>query len=288
MRRFGCALSALLLFHVGILFAAEKPGETYIRVYHLIEQADKLEGTQPVAALEKYMQAQAALKVVQKDFPNWNNDVVEFRLQYLQRKIPPLMSHLKIPQPNNASPADPQPAGPSEILIVDLNQRIERMRAENNQLVAEMERQETEWREKLKEALAARPRALEPGELARVEEQNKALRGKIVYLESNFKKGTDGQDGLRTTLAETQRESETLRKQLAELSDEGQMRKLREENVLLRKRIVEMNRALISPVAQQGLQQQLDVVQKQLDEERQQAQRLKAENEKLRELLQKP
>ncbi len=285
MRRFWGALAALWLIGSGVLFAAAKPGESFILVYQLIEQGDKLDGTQPVAALEKYLQAQAALKALQKEFPNWNNDVVESRLQYLQRKIPPLMSHLKIPQPPEGAPA---PAEASPAMVAELNGRIDRLRAENEQLVAVMERQENEWREKLKEALAARPRALEPGELARVEEQNQALRGKIVYLESQFKRGTEGTEGVRASLVEAQREAESLRKQLADLSEEGPMRKLRDENILLRKRIVEMNRSLISGGGAPALQAQLEAVQRMLDEERRQAQRLKAENDKLRELVQKP
>jgi hypothetical protein len=67
---------------------AQGPDDQYIRVYNLIQEADKLvNDLQPSEALPKYLEAQTALQRFQKGYSEWNPQVIAFRLNYVARKI---------------------------------------------------------------------------------------------------------------------------------------------------------------------------------------------------------
>ena len=62
--------------------------DEYVGIYATVQQADSLiESKQPDAALAKYRDAQDALRRFQLRYPNWNKNVVNFRLNYLAEKI---------------------------------------------------------------------------------------------------------------------------------------------------------------------------------------------------------
>lgn len=85
MKRFSI-IAALLLALCGA--RAQGPDDQYIRIYTLIQEADKLvSDLQPSDALPKYLEAQTALQRLQKGYPNWNPPVIAFRLSYLTTKI---------------------------------------------------------------------------------------------------------------------------------------------------------------------------------------------------------
>ena len=86
---------------------AEGPDDQYVRIYNLIQEADKLNsGGQPSEALPKYLEAQTALQRFQKGYPDWNVKVISFRLNYVAAKIAAVSA--RVPAPSR--PLRPAPA----------------------------------------------------------------------------------------------------------------------------------------------------------------------------------
>ena len=68
--------------------AGTEADDQYISIHSLIQEADKLNsGGQPGEALPKYLEAQKALQQFQKGYPEWNPNVIKFRLNYVAAKI---------------------------------------------------------------------------------------------------------------------------------------------------------------------------------------------------------
>jgi tetratricopeptide (TPR) repeat protein len=180
-----CLFTALLL--AGLICAARAQSaaeDQYIGICGLIEQAGRLDESASVEeAFAAYVDAQKHLQRFQKIYPDWNPNIVNFRLSQLAGKIGDLKSRLPPPVAamlkTNAAPAaekvepalapapvaPPEPATESEApsSAVDLDQLRAQLREEqaaNAQLQA-----------KLKEALATRPAAVDPAELARAQEK---------------------------------------------------------------------------------------------------------------------
>ena len=67
---------------------AEEPDEQYVRVFGLMQQAEKLSAMgKPAPALAKYREAQTVLKSLQSSYPDWNMKLVNYRLNYLAEKL---------------------------------------------------------------------------------------------------------------------------------------------------------------------------------------------------------
>jgi Tfp pilus assembly protein PilF len=159
---------------------AEGPDDQYVRIYNLIQEADKLNSSgQPSEALRKYTEAQTALQGIQKGYPDWNSKVVNFRLNYLAAKIAALPAQAPAPvtptpggagtkpaPPQGASPAQPAKAAPSdwEAQLANLTEQVRQLQTDKSLLEA-----------KLKESLAIKPAAVDPRELAAAEEKIKGL-----------------------------------------------------------------------------------------------------------------
>ena len=170
---------ALLLVLPGA--RAEGPDDQYIRIYALIQEADKLNSSdQPSEALPKYLEAQTALQRFQKGYPDWNTKVISFRLNYVTGKI--AGASARVPAPAAPAPASPgakpsarlntaseqpaQPAAPSdwEAQLGGLKDQVRQLQSDK-----------AVFESKLKEALAVQPASLDPRELARAEEKIKGL-----------------------------------------------------------------------------------------------------------------
>jgi hypothetical protein len=196
---------------------AEGPDDQYIRVYNLIQEADKLSsGGQPSEALPKYLEAQSALQRFQKGYPDWNVKVISFRLNYVAAKVAAVSARVPAPgapapastgakpaAPSSAAPARPaQPAPPGdwEVQLNALNDQVRQMQADKAILEA-----------KLKEALALQPAALDPRELARAEEKIKGL-----VKENDLLKVTLAQEKAKAVAAPETKALEETRQTLAE------------------------------------------------------------------------
>lgn len=206
---------ALLLVLPGA--RAEGPDDQYIRIYTLIQEADKLNSSdQPSEALPKYLEAQTALQRFQKGYPDWNTKVISFRLNYVTGKIAGMSA--RVPAPVALAPASPgakpaarlnagseqpaQPAAPS-----DWEAQIGGLRDQVRQLQADKAIIES----KLKEALAVQPASLDPRELARAEEKIKGL-----MKENDLLKVTLDQQKAKPQAASGAKALEETRQALAE------------------------------------------------------------------------
>ena len=157
---------------------AEGPDDQYIRIYTLIQDADRLESLgQPSEALPKYLEAQTALQRFQVGYPDWNTNVIKFRLNYVAGKITAVSARIPAPVPASpgATPAAPSKAGPAQpaqpAVPSDWAAQLSALKEQARQLQADKAILEA----KLKEALSLQPAAIDPRELARAEEKIKGL-----------------------------------------------------------------------------------------------------------------
>ncbi|HLP77979.1 MAG TPA: tetratricopeptide repeat protein, partial [Candidatus Paceibacterota bacterium] len=191
-------LFSLLLLAVLLLAASAKAqDEQYVRIYGLIQDGDSLKVSQPAAALAKYREAQSLLAQFQRAYPDWNSNVVKYRLSYLAVGIAEITTrHLEIAAPaTNAVPV-PEPAqkpetksappattlqkapGETEVQLTALHNQVRQLQNDNSLLES-----------KLKEALRVQPANLDPNALARAEEEVKRLTRENSLLKST---GTNG------------------------------------------------------------------------------------------------
>ena len=165
MKRIFALLGCSLLLTIGVA-VADTPEDQFVEIYNTIQQADALaEGSQGETALRRYLDAQAGLKKLQDAFPTWNERVIKYRLNYVRDKIAPLAAKFPnlTPIPNKTPmKADAVPGVDRQMSL--LNDEIIRLRVEKAQVEA-----------KLKEALSAKPAAVDPAELAKAGEKITSL-----------------------------------------------------------------------------------------------------------------
>ncbi|HEX3989381.1 MAG TPA: tetratricopeptide repeat protein [Verrucomicrobiae bacterium] len=164
---------ALILVLTGVTRAAG-PDDQYLDIYNEIGAADSLlQGGQPQAAADKYVDAQARLKKIKDIYPDWNPDVISFRLNYISDKLVALgnaaqhsaaapVVHAPSPSVPAASVARPDPA---------LLQQIATLQEQVRSLLEER----AEMGNKLKEALSIQPAAVSPVEMAKRDAEIVAL-----------------------------------------------------------------------------------------------------------------
>ena len=148
--------------------AQEGPDEQYVAIYNRIQQADSFQSlSQTRQALDAYVGAQTALQQFQKVFPDWDQKIVSYRLDYLAGKIAALTALLP---PLTNAPPQTEPAltnTASTNLAAGLQPQIEALHAQ----VLALQSDNATLQAKLKEALAVRPAADNSGELAKAQAQ---------------------------------------------------------------------------------------------------------------------
>jgi len=162
---------------------AQGPDEQYVRIYQLIQEADRLGETgQSRAAAAKYVEAQEALTRFRGIYPGWNDRLINYRLSYITTKLAPLSALLasapptgvprtNVPSTQVTNITSTPPATTAlpmsaefENQLKGLQTEVERLQGENQRLSA-----------KLKEALSVQPAAVDPRELAKAEERIRSL-----------------------------------------------------------------------------------------------------------------
>jgi len=147
-----------LLLGLGASLRAAGPDDEYLSIYYLIQQGDNAAdaGNKPEAAA-RYNDAQTNLLRLQKAYPTWQNNIVQYRLKYLTKKI----SDLDYTPPTPA-PAATKATTEAEIALQkqlsELQAQVQQLQSNNDSLQA-----------KLREALSIRPAAIDPAELAKAE-----------------------------------------------------------------------------------------------------------------------
>ena len=203
-------LSLLLLAVIPTIATAQNA--QYVRVYALIQEADQfMKNAQTDSARETYREAQTGLQRILAAFPTWNANVIKFRLDHVGRRLKEL----------GADPADEAIKGPDAAIEIvpsstiaasggNADEDIRRLRSENIKLEA-----------KLKEALAARPAALNPQEFARVEEKMRLLEKEkeLLTLALEKEKAKSDEGGQSSTTEEPGAAIPEANKKISEQSE---------------------------------------------------------------------
>lgn len=291
MKRLFPFVASIFLALALVANAQQAPDELFVRYYTLIQQADALlERKQDRAAMSNYLNARDGLEAMKKAYPSWNKGVVEFRLDYVNDKLKPLIA--KFPPSKDI---DDKPFPPAAVVsgneaiasqIGALNNEIIRLQARNSQLQmdiatartatvnpaeltqakAQIERLEKE-KTGLDDALAANQRKLASmvdqavvdevqRELAAANQRVTGMVDTAVHrsvqekLEANEKRLAE-QSG---AVARLTQENVALKGRVKELGDSPRNTRAREENRALKDQVAEMSRkvAAISKIEQQN------------------------------------
>jgi tetratricopeptide (TPR) repeat protein len=204
------ALFALLFLAAGLSSArAQSADDQYVALYSLIQQADTLaDAGQPRPALTQYTEAQTELQKFKTVFPDWNPQIVTFRLKYLAEKIADLTAELPPPTAaveTNLPPAE-SAAVKTDAELAALRSQLQALQSDNATLVA-----------KLKEALAARPAMVGVDELAKAQEQIRSLMKENDLLKASRKPGELVTGADTNALAQAQGKIQSLMKENAAL-----------------------------------------------------------------------
>ena len=152
-------LIVLILF-TGIVRAG--PDDDFVEIYQLIQTTDaQRENGRFAEARTGYTHAQELLQKLKKEYPDWNERVVVYRLRYVAEKL----SQLPAPAPDaaptvadrapaNAAPTGVAPEGEVVTQFRNLHTEISQLKTEKQKLEA-----------RLREALTAQPAPVDPKEL---------------------------------------------------------------------------------------------------------------------------
>jgi tetratricopeptide (TPR) repeat protein len=162
-------LFAAILLCLAPITRAETADDRYVEIYSWIEQGDALlkEG-QTRLATDKYQEAQAALRALQKNHPGWNPKILSFRLDYVSGKLAQLGPDA-LSKPASALRTDK----PAEAVVSP--EAASGKLQEMQQQMAWLTKQNSVLEAKLKEALSVQPAIADPRELAMAEEKIKQL-----------------------------------------------------------------------------------------------------------------
>ncbi len=264
-------LLSLLLFSIlGLFVQAEGPDDQYVQIYRLIQAGDQLRASgESQLAQEKYVEAQSGLKKLKLSYPNWNENVIEFRLNYVTEKL----NSLSRPKPAAVLAEKPLPvpvrpsSGPAAAAATPEDGRV-------NMLMEEVRRLQSAnavLEAKLKEAFTARPAAVEPRELERAElrirllEKEKELlqvtldqeqarpsplpdTGVLEQMKSRLAEATQSLARQTEIAVALTREKEILQARLDASGKEVEAaRSLRAENETLRKRMEQASSSVQAP-----------------------------------------
>ncbi len=166
--KFFSAIAIFLAVALTQARAQDGPDEQYVAIYNRIQQADSFQSLSQVRqALDAYVEAQSALQKFQKVFPDWDQKIVSYRLDYLAGKIAALTALL--PPLTNAPPQTEPAAADTNVStsVASLQSQPGGLRAQ----VLALQSDNATLQAKLKEALAVRPAAVNPDELAQAQLQ---------------------------------------------------------------------------------------------------------------------
>jgi Flp pilus assembly protein TadD len=181
MKFFGIAVLLLAGF-LGSARAQQDADDKYIGIYGLMQQADNFAQTgDPGEAFAAFSDAQNQLQQLKSQYPDWNPNIVTFRLNQIADRMAQLKSQADmvaaakkaVQAADTNAPAIAPPAAnlqlPDE--SASLRAQLQAAQAANDILQA-----------KLKEALAVQPAAVDPRELEAAQEKIREMMKEIDLL----------------------------------------------------------------------------------------------------------
>ena len=202
--------------------------DQYIHIYDLIQAGDNFRDTgKTVDASSRYTEAQAALQRFQKSYPDWNSNVVRFRLEYLASELATISTNAR---PASASTSGTNGTNRVGSTAANTDERVNALQAEVRQLQIDRAMLEA----KLKEAMSAQPAALDPREFNKAQEQIARLQKENELLKVNAE-----QQQTKTAPTVDQKAFDELKQKLAEtehkLAEQTELAKSFEKSALQNK-----------------------------------------------------
>jgi len=170
-------------------------------------------------ALAAYVGAQTSLQKFETTYPDWDQKIVSYRLNYLAEKISDLTAQLP---PLTNAPPQTEPAATdtnASISAADLESQLDGLRAQVQGLQSDNATLEA----KLKEALAVQPAAVDSGELAAAQAQVESLMRENDLLKASQSQTPAAAVASPDALEALQEENAKLKNQVAELQSAATM-----------------------------------------------------------------
>src|SRR5437870_4556802 len=170
--------TAIVCFLFGLLLiaGAQGPDEQYLRVYNLILEGDRLSDSgSGRQAMEKYTEAQAALRKLKEVYPSWNEKVISYRLNYVETRLAPLAAKFPAPSAPPAQSAKETVASRPAAAPAPETDLIAAQLASSKEELKRLQQANTLLEAKLREALSVQPATTDPRELASTEEKIRSL-----------------------------------------------------------------------------------------------------------------
>jgi len=296
----------------------ERVRSIYFQGADLVTAAANFERLQRVEpAIERYLQARECFIQLAEQYPTYQAAAVANRLREIDAKLEPLLIsqaidpkiHLTPPKSPTAVARTPLPATPAvtptiqpyelpvqppagggakpllttrnyELLIAQLNNKVQQLEQQMAADKIERDQSDAAYQAQLREALAARPKAVEPAELAKQTRANETLEQTNRTLVVQSRRDRDALNKALTELKRLEGENAQLLQRLSDASATPHARQLLDENQHLRKQLLEQRR-LQGPAGAEAVRQELIA-------ERALRAKVEQENRKLRELLLTP
>jgi len=232
-------LAVLCLFGALTKSSAQGPDSNYVRIYQIIQEADGLrERGQSKAALTRYREARQELLDFQKEHPTWHQNIINYRLNYVDMHLKPLAEKLE--------PKGVEPVAEPDLTKMTPEQQLPALQ----QQIQELENQNTLLQDRLKEALAARPAEADPHALAQALERAKELEKERDLLRVTLETRTTAPPQLADP-ATLQEEQGILQRVQAELAA------TQRQNLVLQQEIKDLRARGAQPMSDSDLARQL-------------------------------
>lgn len=259
--------------------AAAAADELYVKVFNTILQADDLtRAGQGKQALEKYLAAQEDLKKLQSAYKTWEPKLVDFRLKYLDDVVQRLNKQF----PGTTAPKPLVPAvqladDPDATKLTGMDRQIREL---NNELV-KARAEASGAQQKLREALAARPKDVDPAEMAKAQQRARDLQ-KVADL-----KQIELEDATKR-LAALSKERDDLQKRVSVLADKAEVPVLKKEVSALKSKVEELTKRAAAGDKSEELARQLAAAKAELKTQQDRAADLAKANKKMEAILTDP
>ncbi len=274
---------SLLLIAACLALASPRAGaaaaeELYVPVFNTIFQGDSLLAAgQGKAALEKYLAAQEDLKKIQAAYKTWEPQLVNFRLKYLEDAIAKLM--VQFPGTVAPKPVLPVSQQADDAGAAKLTGMEKQLRDLNNKLV-QVSTEASDAKQKLREAIAARPKDVDPAEMTKAQQKARDLQKAADLKQIEI-------ENLAKEIAALSKERASFQKQVAVLKDKGEVPVLKKENSALKARVDELTKLTVGNKSEE-LARQLAAAKADLKAEQDRATDLAKANKKMEAILTDP
>ena len=152
----------------------DPPEDQYLAACNLIREADALGlASEGGGALPKYPEAREALQRIQQGFPDWNAEIIRYRLSYLTNRVTKLAVAPGKETGKASGASQALPPFEWEAQLAGLKEQVRQLQGEKGLLEL-----------KLREALSVMPAAADAADMARLQARAEALERQNALLEA--------------------------------------------------------------------------------------------------------